>query len=125
MEAETQKKVELLKEKGLTIKEIKEILNLTNHDLYPENKEDPKSETAQGEEPKATETDDRFSASVLAIALMIFLSVLLSGLGFSLKISSISLDSFSFRSLSLTSSRGSIWMLRYSIYFPFPFFSLR
>ena len=51
MKAETQRKVELLKEKGLTIKEIKEILNLTNHDLYPENKEDPKSETAQEEEP--------------------------------------------------------------------------
>ena len=62
MEAETQKKVELLKEKGLTIKEIKEILNLTNHDLYPENKEDPKSETAQEGKPKATEIDDRFTA---------------------------------------------------------------
>ena len=62
MKAETQRKVELLKEKGLTIKEIKEILNLTNHDLYPENKEDPKSETAQEEEPKATEIDDRFTA---------------------------------------------------------------
>lgn len=38
MNPETQEKIKLLKGKGLTIQEIKGVLNLTNHDLYDEPK---------------------------------------------------------------------------------------
>ena len=50
MNPETKTKIGLLKEKGLTTRQIKEVLNLTNHDLYDK----PKKE-ANPEPPKNTE----------------------------------------------------------------------
>ena len=44
MNPETQEKIKLLKGKGLTIQEIKGILNLTNHDLYDEPKKKARPE---------------------------------------------------------------------------------
>ena len=48
MNKEIKEKIELLKKKGLTIQEIKGILNLSNHDLYDKGDEpeqaDPKTE---------------------------------------------------------------------------------
>ncbi len=57
MNKEIKEKIELLKKKGLTIQEIKGILNLSNHDLYDKGDEpeqaDPKTEVGPEAREKA------------------------------------------------------------------------
>ena len=67
MTPETEENIQLLREKGLSIREIKKVLNLSNHDLYDSQEEVKSEEPIQKTKPiPETENSKGFSSIKIA-----------------------------------------------------------